>query len=191
MIATLGPGRRAREPRPGDHGAGRRHPLPEPELSDPRLRLHHFGRRHPLRAVRERDRLLRHAGARRAPQRAEADGDRGFLSLEPDGAGGGSRLLPRGDRLCRKARSLCDLGPRLFGNLFRRQPAALDPAGAGLARAHRRVHVAVEDLLDAGMADGLCGRQREAHQCAWPRQILSRLRRLHADPGGCNGGTQW
>ena len=49
---------------------------------------------------------------------------------------------------------------RLCRGLFRRQPAALGAAGAGRDGRHGRVHLDVEDLLDAGLAHGLCGRQR-------------------------------
>ena len=42
---------RLRQHGAGDHRARRRDPVPEPDLSDPRLRLHHVGRRHPLHAV--------------------------------------------------------------------------------------------------------------------------------------------
>ncbi len=50
-------------------------------------------------------------------------------------------------------------------------------------RHHRRIHLDVEDLFDAGLAHGLCGRQRAHHRGAWPGEVLSRLRGIHADPG--------
>ena len=46
VVATLGLEGRLRQRRPGDHGAGRRDPGAEPDLSHPRVRLHHVGRRH-------------------------------------------------------------------------------------------------------------------------------------------------
>ena len=133
---------RPRQSRPGDHGAGRCDPVPQSELSDSRLRLHHFGRRHPQRALREPVRFLRHAGARRSPQRAEACGARRQLPVQSDGAGGRHRFLSRDRRLCRQARPLHHFRSRLFRDLFRRQSAAVDPASARRARARRRVHLA-------------------------------------------------
>ena len=44
--------------------------------------------------------------------------------------------------------------------------------------------------LDAGLAHRLCGRQRAHHRGAGAGEILSRLRRLHADPGGGDRGAQ-
>ncbi len=58
---------------------------------------------------------------------------------------------------------------------------------------HRRgggVHLHVEDLLHAGAADRLRRRQRATDRGAGAGEILSRLRRLHADPGGGRGGAQ-
>ena len=77
---------RLRQHGAGDHRAGRRDPVPEPDLSDPRLRLHHVGRRHPLDAGRAGRRLHPGAGARRPPFDPEADGADPQLSVEPDGA---------------------------------------------------------------------------------------------------------
>ena len=68
--------------------------------------------------------------------------------------------------------------------LFRRQSAAIGAAGAGRDRRGGRVHVAVEDLQHAGLAHGLRRRQRAADRGAGAGQVLPRLRRLHADPGG-------
>ena len=83
-----------------------------------------------------------------------------------------------------EARSHHPVRHRLCGDLFRRQPAAVGAAGAGRHRHRGRVHLAVEDLQHAGLAHGLCGRQRAADRGAGARQVLPRLRRLHADPGG-------
>ena len=63
---------RLRQHGAGDHRAGRRGPLPEPDLSDPRLRLHHVGRRHPLAAGRARRRLHPGARARRSAIRSRS-----------------------------------------------------------------------------------------------------------------------
>ena len=61
--------------------------VPEPDLSDPRLRLHHVGRRHPLacRPSRTTDFIPR-ARARGAPLDPEADRADPQLSVQPDGA---------------------------------------------------------------------------------------------------------
>ena len=66
---------------------------------------------------------------------------------------------------------------------LRRRSAAVGVAGAGRVRRRGRVHLDVEDLLDGGLAHRLRGRQRAADRRAGARQVLSRLRRLHADPG--------
>ena len=46
-----------------------------------------------------------------------------------------------------------------------------------------RIHLDVEDLFDGRLADGLRGRQRAADRRADPGEELSRLWRLHPDPG--------
>ncbi len=94
------------------------------------------------------------------------------------------------DRLREEALAAGAVRSRLCGGLFRRQSAALAVAGARRDGYRGRVHLDVEDLFDAGLAHRLCGRQRAHHRSARPRQILSRLRRLHADPGGGDGGAQ-
>ena len=66
---------------------------------------------------------------------------------------------------------------------FDGRSAAVGAAGARRDRHHGRVHVAVEDLQHAGLAHGLCGRQRAADRGAGAGEVLSRLRRVHADPG--------
>ena len=42
----------------------------------------------------------------------------------------------------------------------------------------------VEDLFDGGLADRFRGRQQDADRRADPGEVLSGLRRVHADPGG-------
>ena len=154
----------ARQPRHGDHRAGRRDAGAEPELSDPSLRLHDR-RRHAAPRPRAARRPVRSravsagAGAGGDPLGAEAGGDGGLLPVEPDGAGLRPRLLPRPRRLREEAPSLGALRPRLCRDLFRRQPAALDPAGRGRARRGGRVHLALQDLRHARLAHGLRGRQ--------------------------------
>ena len=73
---------------------------------------------------------------------------------------------------------------RLCRSLFRRQSAAVDAAGAGRDGRGGRVHLDVEDLFDAGLAHRLRGRQRAHHRRAGAREVLSRLRRVHAGAGG-------
>ena len=82
------------------------------------------------------------------------------------------------------------VGSRLRRGLFRQQSAALGAAGAGRDGCRGRIHLDVEDLFDAGLAHRLCGRQRAHHRGAGAREILSRLRRVHADPGRGHRGAQ-
>ena len=65
VIVTLGSQGRPRQPRPGDHRAGRRRARAQPVLSDPQLRLHHRRRRDPLDPGRARRGILRPADERR------------------------------------------------------------------------------------------------------------------------------
>ena len=89
-----------------------------------------------------------------------------------------------------EARDFRAVRPRLRRGLFRRRSAALDAAGAGRLRRRGRIHLDVEDLLDGGLAHRLRGRQRAAARRARAREILSRLRRLYADPGRRGGRAQ-
>ena len=88
---------RLRQRGAGDHGARRRDPGAQSELSDPRLRLPDGGRRDPLGAVGADAGILPDARARHHPFDPEADRGRGLLSVQPD-------------RLCRRSRFL--QGPR-------------------------------------------------------------------------------
>ena len=108
----------------------------------------------------------------------------------PTAAGRRPRFLPRPRQLRAPQRAHRPLRPRLCRGLFRRRAAALDPAGAGRDRRRGRVHLDVEDLLDGRLAHRLRGRQRAADRGARPGEVLSRLRRLHADPGRGGGGAQ-
>ncbi len=54
----------------------------------------------------------------------------------------------------------------------------------------RRIHLDVEDLFDAGLAYRICGRERAHHRGAGAREVLSRLRGLHANASGGDGGAQ-
>ena len=88
-----------------------------------------------------------------------------------------------------QARDLDHVRSGLRGDLFRRQGAAVDPAGAG-GEGHRGgVHQPVEDLLHARLADGVRRRQPAADQRADADEVVPGLRRLHADPGGGGDGA--
>ncbi len=174
----------------GDHQPGRRGDRPQPVLSDPRLRLHHRRWRAAPRPRRPRYRLHGRDRARGALQRAGAAGRDPELSGQPDRACRGSRVLRGGRRFLPQARDLRDIGPRLCGGLFRRQPAAVDPAGSRRDRHRGRVHLAQQDLFDAGLADRLRGRQPQADRGAGAGKILSRLRRVHPGPGRRGGSAQ-
>ncbi len=101
-----------------------------------------------------------------------------------------SRFLRRDHRILPASRHRRIVGPRLCRNLFRRQAAAVDPRSAGGARHRGRVHLAQQDLFDGRLAHRLCGRQRAADRRPVAGQVLSRLRRLHADPGGGDRGLE-
>ena len=120
----------------------------------------------------------------------EADRGRRLLSLEPDRDGRLARFLQGSRALREEARDLRALRPRLWRGLFRRRAAAVRVAGAGRLRRRGRVHLDVEDLFDGRLAHGLRGRQRAAACGAGAGEIVSRLRRLHADPGRRRGRAQ-
>ena len=111
--------------------------------------------------------FLRDARARHHPFDPEADRGRGLLSVEPDRPCRRSRLLQGARAVREEARHLHPVRSRLCRSLFRRQSAAVGAAGAGRDRRRRRIHLDVEDLFDAGLAHGLCGRQRAHHRGAW------------------------
>ena len=90
----------------------------------------------------------------------------------PDAAG---RVLPP-PRSGVRARS------GLRRDLLRRLQAAERAAGAGGARLHDRVHVALEVARDGGLARRLRRRQRGAGARALAREELPRLRHVPADP---------
>ena len=124
------------------------------------------------------------AGARDHPFDPEADRAGGLLSLQSDRLCRRPRLLQGPGRVREEARDLHPVRSRLCRSLFRRQEsAALGAAGSRRDRRHRRVHLDVEDVLDGGLAHGLCGRQRADHRGAGAGEILSRLRRVHAGAG--------
>ena len=192
VVATLGSKEGFANMAQAITGARRRRAGAQSELSDPRLRLPDGGRRHPLGAGRADAGVLPGARAGDDPFGAQADRARHLLSGQPDRLSPPiARFLPRPRRLREEARADPALGSRLCRGLFRRErPAALDAAGAGRDRRHRRVHLDVEDLLDGRLAHGLRGRQRAPAGGAGAGEILSRLRRLHADPGRGRRGAE-
>ena len=113
-----------RQPRPGPDRAGRRHHLPQPGLSDPRLRLHHRRRRDPPCAGPVAGGIsLRHQprGAQFGPAAQRADRQ---LPVQPHRPVGRPGLLQGRHRPGQEARHAGAVRHRLFGNLLRRQPAA-------------------------------------------------------------------
>ena len=120
--------------------------VPEPELSDPRLRLPDGGRRDPLGAVGADAGLLPDARARDRALDPEADRGRGLLSVEPDRLRRRPRFLQGARAVREEARHLHPVRSRLCRGLFRRQSAAVGAAGAGRDGYRGRVHLDVEDL---------------------------------------------
>ena len=164
-------------------------------VPNPSYPIHQFGFIIAGAAVRSRARHAGRGDAARAGPRgaafgAEADrADRQF-PFQSDGLSGGPRFLPRDRRVRAPARDLDHVRPRLCRDLFRRQAAAVAPAGARREGHRGRVHQPVEDLLDAGLAHGLRRRQSAADQRADADEVVSRLRRLHADPGRRGGRAE-
>ena len=183
VVATLGSKEGLANLCLGDHQPGRHHPGAESVLSDPPVRLHHRRRGGAQHSGHPGRGHAAGAGPCGAALGAEADRIDRQLSLESNSLSGGPRLL-QGDRGLRpQARDLGDVRSGLRGNLLRRQGAAVDPAGARREGHRGGVHQPVEDLLHAGVADGIRGGQSAPDQRADADEILSRLRRVHADPG--------
>ncbi len=86
--------------------------------------------------------------------------------------------------LRQEARPDRSIRPRLCRDLFRWRAAALDPSGPRRHRHRCRVHHAIQDLRHARLARRLRRRQRAPDPRAQPREVLSRLWRLHPGPGG-------
>ena len=176
---------RARQSRAGDHRAGRRRARAQSELSDPHLRLHHRRRDDPLRCRRRPTSTISKRSSARWP--SPCRGRRCWWStirrtrpprwsISPSTSGSSPSR--------RSTRSGCCPTSPIPNSIIDGKPDALDPAGAGREGRRGRVHLAVQDLFDGGLADRLRGRQPDADRGADPGEILSRLRRLHADPGG-------
>ena len=165
--------------------------VPEPELSDPRLRLPDGGRRHPLGAGR--------AGRRtssRALERAVTHSIPKPIAVVvcyPSNPTAYVADLDFYKELVAfaKKHDIFILSDLAYAEVYfddNPPPSVLQVPGA--------MDVAVEftsmskTYLDAGLAHGLCGRQRAPHRGAGAGEVLSRLRRLHADPGGGDRGAQ-
>ena len=180
----------AGQPGVGDHHARRHDPGAQPVLSHPPVRLHHRRRRGAFRACHAGRGHAARPGSRGAAFGAEADRPDRQFPFEPDSVSRGPRLLSRDRRVRPPARDLDHVRPCLRGDLFRRPGPAVDSAGARREGHRGRVHQPVEDLLDAGLAHGFCRRQSAADQRADADEVVSRLRRLHADPGRCRGRAE-
>ncbi len=147
--------------------------VPNPELSDPPIRLHHRRCRRPQRAGHARRRLSRRPCPRRSAQRAEAGGGGPQLPQQPDGRDRQLRFLRPGGRLLPAPRHLHPLRRGLRRDLFRQQSAAVDPADPRRQGPRRRVHLDEQNLLDARLADRLRLRQRQADRGAGAGEVLS------------------
>ena len=133
-------------------GAGRRDHLPQPGLSDPRLRLHHGRRRDPPRAGADAGAVSVGRQPRGAQLLAAAERADRQLPVQPDRPVGRPRLLQGRRRAGEEARHAGAVRRRLFGNLLRKQSAAVDSSGRGRARHRRRGQFAVEDLRHGRLA---------------------------------------
>jgi hypothetical protein len=176
---------RARQPCLCNHEPGRCDPRAKPLLPDPPVRVRHRRSRRPLDPACSWRGDAARARPRDDPLGAEADSADRELPLEPDGADHHARLLPRAGCLRAAARGLHHQRPRLCRDLFRRRATPLGARRAGREGGDGRVHLDVQDLFDGRLADRLRRRQPEADRGACAREVLSRLRRLRADPDRC------
>ena len=165
-------------------------------VPNPTYPIHAFGfimsggvvRSHAGRAGRE---LHPRARARRAPFDPEADGADPQLPVQPDGATSLRSISTRTSSPSRASTTSSSSPispiPRSISTASRRLRCSQVPGAIDI---DRRVHLDVEDLFHARLAHGLCRRQRAADRGADAGEVLSRLRRLHADPGGGHGRAQ-
>ena len=129
VIATLGSKEGLANLAAAITSPGRHHPGAQPVLPNSSIRFHYCRRR---RAQHPGDPGRRHAagaGPRGAPFGAEADGADRQFPVQPDGLARRSRFLPRDRGVRAPPRDLGDVRSRLCRDLFRRQAAAVDPAG--------------------------------------------------------------
>ena len=182
---------RLRQYGPGDHRAGRCRAGAQSRLSDPCLRLPDGGRRRSAPCRRDAGRDSSRARARGHALDPEADRGCRLLSVEPDRAMVASLDFYRDLVLFAKKHEIFVLSDLAYAEVYFDDdppPSILQVPGA--------FDVAVEftsmskTFSMAGLAHGLCGRQRAPDRGAGAGEILSRLRRLYADPGRGDGGAQ-
>ena len=89
-----------------------------------------------------------------------------------------------------KKHELWVLSDLAYNEIYFDEPTP-DPSGRWSEGHRGRVHDHVEDLFHGRLAHGLRRRERDADFGARPREVLSRLRCLHADPGGGCGRARW
>ena len=177
---------RLRQHGAGDHRARRRGARAQPVLSDPRLRLPDGGRRHPLRARPSRRRSFSARSSApsctRSPSRSRWSS---AIPSNPTADGRDPRFLQGPRRLREEAR---DLHPARTSPMPRSISTSNPPPSVLQVPGAKDVTVEFTSMsktyLHGRLAHGLRGRQRAAARRARAREVLSRLRRLHADPGG-------
>ena len=103
----------------------------------------------------------------------------GELSLEPDRPVGRPRFLQGRRGAGAEARHAGAVRHRLFGDLLRRQSAAVDPAGRRRARPRGRGQSPLQDLRHGRLARRHGGGQRADVRGPGAGEELSRLWRLH------------
>ncbi len=182
---------RLRQHGAGDHRAGRRRPGARPDLSDPRLRLPDGGRRHPLGAVRADAGLLRARSS--APSRIRSRSRSRWSSAI-------RRTRPRyvadldfyKDLVAfAKKHDIFILSDLAYAEIYfddNPPPSVLQVPGA--------MDIAVEFTSMSktysmpGWRMGFAVGNERLIAALGAREVLSRLRRLHADPGRGRRGAQ-
>ena len=174
----------ARQPRPGDHRAGRRRARAQPVLPDPHLRLHHRRRRDPLDPGRAR----RRTSSRRLERamRFTVPRPKVLVVGYPSNPTAYVADLAFYERLVAFAREhdLIVISDLAYAEIYfgdTPTPSILQVDGA------KEVAVEFTSMSKtysmAGWRIGFAVGNRAADRRAGAGQILSRLRRLHADPG--------
>ena len=171
-----------RQPRPGPDRAGRRHHLPQPGLSDPRLRLHHRRRGDPPRAGPVAGGLsLRHQpGGAPTPSPPPSVLIVSYPS-NPTAQWVDLDFYKDAVIALAKKHDMLVLSDIAYSEIYfddNPPPSILQVEGA---RGHRRRgQFAVQDLRHGRLAGRHGGRQRADVRGAGAGEVLSRLRRLHA-----------
>ena len=175
---------RLRQRRAGDHRAGRRRAGAQPELSDPRLRLPDGGRRDPLGAVGADAEFLPHARARDHALDPEADRGGGLLSGQSDALTSRRSISTRTSSPSRRSTSILVLSDLAYAEVYfddNPPPSVLQVPGA--------IDITVEFTSMSktysmpGWRMGFAVGNERIIAALGAREVLSRLRRLHADPG--------